>query len=539
MRRDLSQEEGTHPALLDALTAPAIYGESLPVAVHETHASWVFLAGELAYKVKKPVRLAFLDYSTLSLRHAACLEEVAVNHELAPGIYLGVRAILHGPGGFRFASEESAGAVEYAVVMRRFQEAHTLLGAIQAGSLTRSHIQQVAGRLAEFHQRSSALAADGPEHVLDSWMVNVQEIERLPFPSRWRVETMRGFGETFVAAHARELERRVERGLVRDGHGDLRCEHVLLGPQVRVVDRIEFDPALRQMDVARDLAFLAMDLEAHGRRWAARELARAYRHAGGDPGSERLRCFYSAYWALVRAKVALIAAGTHHGALRRRERARAERLWGLAERLCWGARGPVVIVVCGPAASGKSTLAGDLARRSRLPVVSSDVLRKRLAGVALGERARPEHYTEEFTCAVYLSLAREALARLEGRGGVIVDATCHTRRERAALFGLLRHEHATFLAVQCQVTLQTALARAASRMQSPNRVSDATPQVVAAQFHRFQTLDELAHECVLALDCEQSVEAQTTALTRAVDRQIGLRADRQRAVSESVLSHHG
>ena len=145
---------------------------------------------------------------------------------------------------------------------------------------------------------------------------------------------------------------------MRDGHGDLRCEHVLLGPQVRVVDRIEFDPALRQMDVARDLAFLAMDLEAHGRRWAARELARAYRHAGGDPGSEQLRCFYSAYWALVRAKVALIAAGTHHGGLRRRERARAERLWGLAERLCWRARGPVVIVVCGPAASGKSTLAG-------------------------------------------------------------------------------------------------------------------------------------------------------------------------------------
>ncbi len=100
----------------------------------------------------------------------------------------------------------------------------------------------------------------------------------------------------------------------------------------------------------------------------------------------------------------------------------------------------------------------------------------------------------------------------------------------------------TFLAVQCQVRLQTALARAASRMQSPSRVSDATPQVVAAQFHRFQTLDELPEECVLALDCEQSVEAQTAALTRAVDRQISLRASRQRAyrtVSESVLSHHG
>jgi uncharacterized protein len=529
-------------SVVQALGDPAMYSGHPVVQVHETHASWVFLAGERAYKIKKPVRLAFLDYGTLARRHAACREEVAVNRELAPGIYLGVRAITHGPGGFRFASEKSTGAVEYAVVMRRFEEAHTLLGTIQAGSLIRSHIQQVAGRLADFHQRSPALVSDGPEQLLKGWMVNVREIERLPFPGSWRMETMRGFGEAFVDAHASELERRVERGLVRDGHGDLRCEHVLLGPQVRVVDRIEFDPALRQMDVARDLAFLAMDLEAHGRRWAARELVRAYRHAGGDPGSERLRGFHSAYWALVRAKVALIAAGTHHGGLRRRERARAERLWGLAERLCWLARGRVVIVVCGPAASGKSTLAAHLARRSRLPVVSSDVLRKRLAGVAVSERARPEHYTEEFTRAVYLALAREALARLEGRGGVVLDATCHTRRERAPLFGLLCHDHVTFLAVQCRVMLQTALARAASRMQSPSRVSDATSQVVAAQFHRFQTLDELPQECVLALDCEQSVEAQTAALTRAIDRQISLRANRQRAcrsVSESVLSHHG
>ena len=528
------RDEAASLSVVRALSDPAMYPGHPAVQVHETHASWVFLAGERAYKIKKPVRLAFLDYGTLARRHAACWEEMRVNRELAPGVYLGVQAIVSGPGGFHFASEETPDAVEYAVVMRRFEEAHSLLGAIRAGSLTRSHIQQIAECLADFHQCSPALG-DGSEHVLDSWVVNLQEIERLSFPGCWRVEAMRAFGEVFVDAHARELERRVQRGLVRDGHGDLRCEHVLLGPPIRVVDRIEFDPALRQMDVARDLAFLAMDLEAHGRRWAAQELAHAYRHAGGDPGSVQLRAFYGAYWALVRAKVALIAAGSHHGGLRRRERARAERLWGLAQRLCWRARGSVVIVVCGPAASGKSTLATHLARQARLPVVSSDVLRKRLAGVALSERARPEHYTQEFTEAVYLSLAHVALARLEGRGGVIVDATCHTRRERAALFAVLRRDDVSFLAVQCQVTLQMALARAARRMQSPERVSDATLEVVAAQFDRFQALDELPEECVLAVDCEQRVEAQTAALTRAVDRQIALRTGR-RCASSTVSS---
>jgi uncharacterized protein len=536
---DVERDRAARLSVVQALGDPGMYPGHPAVQVHETHASWVFVAGERAYKIKKPVRLGFLDYGTPARRHAACREEVAVNRELAPGIYLDVQAIIRDARGFRFACKDTPDAVEYAVVMRRFQETNTLLGAIHAGSLTRTHIQQVASRLADFHGCSPALAGDGPEHVLDSWMVNIREIERLPFPGSWQVKTMRGFGEAFVAAHACELEWRAARGLVRDGHGDLRCEHVLLGPPIRVVDRIEFDPALRQMDVARDLAFLAMDLEAHGRRWAAQELVRAYRLAGGDPGSERLRCFYSVYWALVRAKVALIAAGTHHGALRHRERARAERLWRLAERLCWRARCPVVIVVCGPPASGKSTLAAHLARRSRLPVVSSDVLRKRLAGVAVSERARPEHYTEDFTRTVYLALAQSALTHLKGSGGVIVDATCHTHHERAALFALPRRHHVRFLAVQCQVSLQTALARAAERMQSPERVSDATPQVVADQFHHFETLDELPQEYVLMVDCEQRVAAQTAALTCAVDRQIAQPAGSQRdhrIVSESVFS---
>jgi aminoglycoside phosphotransferase family enzyme/predicted kinase len=525
MRRDLSQEEGTDPALLDALTAPAIYGESLPVAVHETHASWVFLAGELAYKVKKPVRLAFLDYSTLSLRHAACLEEVRVNQELAPGIYLGVRAILRTAEWFRFAAQDTPGAVEYAVLMRRFDEAHTLQGAIHTRSLTHAQIREVARRLAAFHLGSPALTASGAAQVLDAWSANVEEIECLEHPGEWHVEVMRGFGEAFIHTHASEIERRVGEGWVRDGHGDLRCEHVLLGPPVRVVDRIEFDPALRHLDVACDLAFLAMDLEAHGRRWAARELVNAYRRAGGSPGSEQFRGFHCAYWALVRAKVALIAAASREAGAHQGDWARAERLWRLAERLCWRARGPVAIVVCGAAASGKSTLAAELARRSRFPVVSSDSIRKRRAGLRATDRASAEHYTKQFTRATYDLLSRDALEHLDRRGGVIVDATCHTKSERALLFHRLCRGNVTFLVVHCQVSLQTALDRAAARMQSPERISDATPQIVTEQFRRFQPLDELPAQSVLALDGEQDIDVQVAGVTRASDER--MRAARQ------------
>ncbi|HEX5308993.1 MAG TPA: AAA family ATPase [Solirubrobacteraceae bacterium] len=509
--------------VLAALAAPEMYRGRLAVEVHETHASWVFLAGPFAYKVKKPVRLAFLDYSTLARRRAACQEEVRVNRELAPGIYLGVRAIVAAGKGFRFAPPDTPGAVEYAVHMRRFEEADTLQGAIDARSLTRAQVRAVARRLADFHRGCAACPGGEPERLLAAWEANLRELERLDHPEDWQPRMMRGFAEAFVSAHRGEIEQRVRSGEVRDGHGDLRCEHVLLGPTVRVVDRIEFDPQLRQMDVAQDLAFLAMDLEAHGHGRAARELIGAYHDAGGNLASGQLFSFYCTYWALVRAKVAVIAAGSRHGRLRHRERARASRLWMLAQRFCWRARQPVAIVVCGTAGSGKSTLAAELARRSRLPVVSSDQVRKRHAGLAATERARPEHYTSQFTRAVYDLLSHEALAQLQRTGGVIVDATCHRRSERAKLFRLLQRRGLAFLVVRCQVTLETALARAAARMRNTDRISDATPEVVAAQFHRFEELEELPAASVLGLDGEQRTDAQVLEVVRAVDERMRCR----------------
>lgn len=279
------------------------------------------------------------------------------------------------------------------------------------------------------------------------------------------------------------------------------------------------------MDVAQDLAFLAMDLEAHGRRRTARELIGAYRHAGGSPASEQLRSLYCAHWALVRAKVALVAAAGQHGRLRHRERARAGRLWMLAQRFCWRARQQVAIVVCGTAGSGKSTLAAELAPLTAAGR-SSDQVRKRHAGLASTERARPEHYTSQFTRAVYGLLSREAFAQLERRGGVIVDATCHRHSERAKLFSLLHRDGLMFLVVRCQVTLETALARAASRMRTADRISDATPEVAAAQFHRFQALDELPAASVLQLDSERSTDAQVLEVVRAVDERMRCRAAR-------------
>ena len=488
------------------------------VVVHETHASWVFVAGDRAYKVKKPVALGFLDYSTLERRHRACREEVRVNQALASDLYLGVRAIVKTRRGFRLAPDGARGAVEYAVEMRSFREEDTFAGLIAAGSLTGARVVAVAHLLADFH-RSAAMVTDwGPDRVLAGWRGNLEELRRMSNPAGWRLDVAAGFGESFVKAHAPELRRRALLGLARDGHGDLRCEHVLAVGAVRIVDRIEFDPAFRHTDIACDLAFLAMDLEAFGQRWAAEELIGAYRRNGLDLGSEALLAFYGAHRAFVRAKVALIAAGEHHaGGARAEQLARAEAMWALGERLCWRAREPLALILCGPAASGKSTLAQELSRRSGFEVLSSDAIRKLGAGLAVSERAGSELYDPAVSRATYERLGLDAKAKLESGRAVIVDATCRLRSDRARLFEPVSQSRAPFLAVRCSIPLAVALERAHRRMQA-RHVSDATPEIVAEQFRSFEELEELPAAAVYECDTQRPLGAQVDEVAHALDR---------------------
>jgi aminoglycoside phosphotransferase family enzyme/predicted kinase len=510
-------EELSYAELIAAMSSSATYPGRPQVMVHETHASWVFVAGARTYKIKKPIALGFLDYSSLASRRAACREEVRVNQDLAPEIYLGVRAILAGGEGIRLAGEDAPGAVEYAVEMRTFDERDTLLGLIEANRLTVEVLERVARLLADFHR--SALIARGFSHdrVGQTWQKNLAELAATAHPNSWRLDLVRAFGDAFVEAHAAELRRRAALGLARDGHGDLRCEHVLAGSKLAVVDRVEFDPRLRRIDVGCDLAFLTMDLEAHGQRWAARVLADAYRDTGLSPGSEQLRSFYGAHWALVRAKVALIAAAGRAAGAAVGELRSAQRLWSLSERLCWRARMPLAILVCGPSASGKSFLAAELARRSGLALVSSDEVRRRLAKVPAGQRGRPEHYRASFTRRTYGELAREASEALERSGGVVVDATCRSRADRAPLLARLRATPSRCLAVRCEVPLELALERARRRLGDPARLSDATPQIAEEQFRAFEEIDELPAGNVLRLDTAQPLEDQLAELALGVD----------------------
>ena len=496
------------------------------VDVRETHVSWVFLAGDKAYKLKKPLVLPFLDFGTRQRRREMCREEVRLNRRLAPDLYLGVRAMVPTADGLALGAEDDPQAVEYLVEMRRFDESCTLAARLDRGELKRAEVVAVAQVLARFHARARRVAAVGvPVLAVERRMTeNFHELLAI-VEQRVEVEwvlALERFAHAFAVAHAQMLAARAQRGFVREVHGDLRAEHVLLAETLEIVDCIEFDPGLRELDVADDLAFLVMDLVANGGERFARTLVRAYRDAGGDPGENRLIAFYGAYRALVRAKVALLRAAQHpeasseHG----RDSAAARDLLALAERFAWQARLPLVIVICGVPAAGKSHLARALAEVSHLPHLSSDVTRKRLAGIRPQQRAGSAIYSPDFNRMTYAELGRGAARQAAAGGGALVDATFRHRADRDA-FAQAFGDAAPLLFVECRAPPRVLAERAAQRDRQPTRVSDASLSVVVRESSAWEPLDELAPEAHVTLRSDRSVEAQLEDLRALLDRRVG------------------
>jgi aminoglycoside phosphotransferase family enzyme len=300
--------------LIKGLSDPAAYepADDQP-SVRQTHISVVFLTRELAYKIKKPVRLRFLDYSSLALRHFFCEEEVRLNRRLAPGVYLGVVPVTW--DGARLHMEHPGSIVEWAVKMRRLPEEATLTAILDRNELGPGVIEGLAARIAAFHagaQRSPQIAAMGQ---FDSVARLVREnlAEMAVFVGSIVDPALFRHLEVLTEKRLRELQSRIDerarRGVPCDTHGDLRLEHVHLFPgrvppeDILIIDCIEFDERLRAADPVSDMAFLVMELCVRGRQDLAGRFCQAYFSASGDAQGAQLLPFYVAYRAMIRAKV--------------------------------------------------------------------------------------------------------------------------------------------------------------------------------------------------------------------------------------------
>jgi aminoglycoside phosphotransferase family enzyme/predicted kinase len=451
----------------------------------ETHVSWVFLAGERVVKVKRPVAYPFVDFSSLANRHRSCVDEVRLNRRLTDGVYLDVVPIVQTAAGLRVGGEGAP--VEWATLMRRLPAAGMLDAILRAGSAPADLGGRLASKVIPFHRDLCPVCGTGPAVADAATRIVTENLDELaPFTGSFRgigqfglVETaMRGFiteQEGLLLARARD-------GWIREGHGDLRSEHVCLEPDgaVQVFDCVEFNRDLRCADVASDIAFLLMDLTRYRATQAAAEILARYTAAGMDLPDALLRLYW-AHRALVRAKVACLKlAGADSGATALAVKA-ADYL-DLASAAALTVR-PVLIAMTGLSGSGKSTVAHRVARALGAHMFASDVVRKELAGVEGAAPAawREGIYQPEWTKATYDRLFALAEARLAAETPVVLDAAFLAAEQREGAAAVAIRHGIPLVLVETVCNEATVAARLAARAEEGASPSDATVATYARQ----------------------------------------------------------
>lgn len=467
------------------------------VSLKETHISWVLLAGDYAYKIKKPVDFGFVDFSTLEKRRFFCAEELRLNRRLAPRFYLAVVGITGAAD--RPAFDGSGKVFEYAVKMRRFPQEALLDRLIEASRLEPSHVDALADEIAAFHaaiERSTADDGHGaPCDIHAAVMENFEQI--LPQSDagadRPRLASLRAWCDKEFKAVEALLSQRKAEGFVRECHGDLHLGNIVLIENRPVpFDCIEFSEKLRWVDVISEIAFTVMDLTMRQRPDYGYRLLNRYLVRTGDYSGLRLLRYYLVYRALVRAKIAgLTLAQRDDEAARRSLSERCRGYLALAERFTY-LPSPLLAICHGFSGSGKSYFAAQIAERLPAIWLRSDVERKRLAGygadAATGSGVTEGIYAEEVTRATYRRLADVAETLLSFGFCVIVDAAFLKRRQRDLLRKAAEVCGADYFVLDIRAPYDTLRGRMLDRLRSAADPSEADLRVLDYQIAHAEPL---------------------------------------------------
>lgn len=517
--------------LVEALCDPkrAVLGAA-PVTTIETHVSFLLLAGERVYKLKKPLRLDFLDFTRLASRRRACHDELRLNRRTAPDLYLRVVAITGTRDAPRLEPAAASAApdtalegevLEYAVEMRRFDSEALLAKRLALDRIEPETVDRFADCVARFHTRvleeveperrdSSAIEESAPVVARR----NLEELRRISLPAREqaRLERIGAWLEARCERLAPFFAERRRAGFVRELHGDLHLANVALVDDRPVLfDCLEFDVGLRTIDVIDEIAFAFMDFLAFGRRDLAFRFANDYLEQTGDYAGAVALPFFAIHRALVRAKVAAI--GTEPA--ERAEQAAITRYLDVAQALA-EAPPAQLILTHGLAGSGKTTVSSALAQRIGALRIRSDVERKRLAG--LEARARSASplggglYAAQASERTYAHLAECASALLASGQSVIVDAAFLARAERERFAAIARAGDFPFRIVVCTAPVEVLRARVEARQARGRDASEADPAVLAFQLAHAEPPDETERDHVLCV----ATDAGSASLEEAV-----------------------
>ena len=481
--------------LIQALLNDRAYDhDTRDIHVIETHISWVICTGSYVYKIKKPVDLGFLDFSSLDKRRYYCHEELRLNQILAPELYLDVVAITGTPEHPHMAGHGTA--IEYAVKLKQFDTACQFDRLLADSKLDEHHIDEVVDTIVRFHENTPRLkhSENGFANTAHKPVrENYRQADRykLTMDQRERVNKLRQWHDAAFARLSPIIEQRLADGYVRECHGDLHLGNIVYYQnKVILFDRLEFDPQLRFIDVINEIAFLLMDLEAHRQQGLAHRFLSAWLQRSGDYAGLYLLDYYKCYRSMVRAKVALIQGSE----------AEFLRYLALAET-CTRERFAALILTHGLSGSGKSTITRPLAPLINAIIVRSDIERKRhLQGVS------PDLYGTEATRQTYSLLATAAEAIIGTGYHAIVDATFLKAQQRQLFMDLAQRLKRPCIILDFQAPRELLVHWINERMEKGTDVSDATVEILDQQIRNQEPLTEYEQQHALTVDTSQNIE---------------------------------
>ncbi len=502
------------PATLESLLGPGAYGHPIGEAeLVTTHISWVFLAGDYAYKVKRPVRYPFIDLTSLERRRFLCEEELRLNRRFAPDLYIEVCRIVAADGGARIEGSDPAGAagsapgaeiiLDHAVRMRRFSRAEELDRLLDARRIEPHELERFGHELAQMHARLPAAPAASPwgrpEEVQAHLLRNLLECAAAAsvFGSSAQIWALRDLLQARLAASASCMGDRRTNGRIRECHGDLHSRNIArIRGRLVPFDCLEYDPALRWIDTADEIAFLTSDMKARQRPLRAQAFRSGYLAESGDYHACRVLALYETHRALVRAKIAALSATrSEDDGARDALRGEHARLVSLAAEAL-APKTPRLLLMSGLSGSGKTWLARQLAERLAAVHVRSDVERRRRMGLRelapSHSRVAQDLYSPEATAALYDDLARAADDVLSGGIPAIVDAAFLERGQRARFAGLAARRGASLHLILCAAPEPVLRRRITERSRGASDPSEADLAVLAWQCARAEpaTADE-------------------------------------------------
>jgi aminoglycoside phosphotransferase family enzyme/predicted kinase len=485
MNRDMA-------SLVEALSHPEAYPDDTgTIEVVETHISWIFLTETWAYKVKKPLNLGFLDFSTLQKRHHYCNEELRLNRRLCPELYISVVPVVSSAN--TFLVDADGEIVDYAVKMVRFDRDMELDRMLSGKLLKEEHIDTLSGMIAGFHTSLSAAPAESgfghPDNLIKPIMHNFNsmepvasnedELQLLEFLKAWSIKEHQRLYPLFL--------QRKSGGFIRQCHGDMHTGNMVLWKErIFIFDCIEFNENLSIIDVISDLAFLFMDLEHGEQSGLAWRLLNHYLIETGDYSALPLLRFYLIYRAMVRAKVTAI----------RYSQTSSQRLAQSYTRN----RKPLLIMTFGVSGSGKTMISGEIAQRINCIHLRSDIERKRIAGLRPLDRSERNGalYTEEINRQTYRRLLDLAAICIVEGITVIVDATFLKTSNRKRFLELARSKNAPCRILRFSAPEELLFKRVQKRYLTGNDASEADTAVLASQLEKQEPLT--AEETVLCID---------------------------------------